>query len=150
MLYMTSPENPFDETIQDPVDPEYAIEDTIHGPSATEGLLRIPPMPLKDGTFYQPGNFYVHGTPYTNAEGAPIFKLLTPGEAMRNDVSESRLLAEWIKAYDNGELDELVDVRKAERQREQDENETHVAGMLSHILKNITFDTDQSNKDPGK
>jgi hypothetical protein len=56
---MSDPDNPFDTSIPDPFDPEQMVEDPLHCPSAVHRLLEIPDMPLGNGTYYQPGGFYV-------------------------------------------------------------------------------------------
>lgn len=71
---MTTPEDPFDKTVWDPKDREHAIEDPFHGPSAVFDVLQTPPMPLgvSSGLYYQPGGYYVCGTPYSDALNQPV------------------------------------------------------------------------------
>jgi hypothetical protein len=101
---MATPENsnPFDNTIWDPIDPEHAIEDPMHGPSAVEGLLETPPMPLGDGTYYQPGGFYAVGTTYFDAKGQPVYRIGS-ARGTSSMMREMRDLEEWRETSRLGE-----------------------------------------------
>jgi hypothetical protein len=101
---MSTPENPFDRTVWDPVDPEQAIEDPLHGPSAVSGLLEVPPMPLGDGRYYQPGGFYAFGAVYVDAEGQPIYEIHTTPRPTTEIIREQQAVSEWVAAYRRGEL----------------------------------------------
>lgn len=116
---MSVHENPFDETVWDPEDPEQAIEDPFHGPSSVFGRLSIPPMPLGDGTYYQPGGFDAFGTTYIDANGQPVHKLEVLGSM--TGMQETQELVEWIEAAEQGEeaLIELEARRQAERLDDQ-------------------------------
>jgi hypothetical protein len=101
---MSTPENdnPFDQTIWDPVNPEHAIEDPMHGPSAVGGLLSTPPMPRGDGSYYQSGGFYAFGSVYIDARDQPIYVigLGRTTSAIRREAYE---FAEWRQASQTGE-----------------------------------------------
>lgn len=106
--------NPFDRTIWDPVDPEYAIEDPLHGPSAVEDLLAIPPMPLGDGTYYQPGGLYTFGTVYVDAKDQPVHRIGS-ARGMSDIRQEMRDLEEWRATSRLGE--DALAALEAQRQR---------------------------------
>ena len=105
---MISGKNPFDQTIWDPVNPEQAIEDPMHGPSAVYSMLQTPPMPRGDGTYYQPGGYYAIGTPLFDALGKPVHTIghSTTGSQTIRDVLA---LNEWVEASRDGE-DALKDL----------------------------------------
>lgn len=113
---MSNPNNPFDASIPDPIDPEQMIEDPLHGPSAVNNLLEIPAMPLGDGTYYQPGGFYAVGTPYFDASGRPIYLIGLPSSAL-SPKRESHDLDEWLEASQLGE--EFLIALEGKRQRER-------------------------------
>jgi hypothetical protein len=105
---MTTPENPFDKTVWDPVDPEQAIEDSLHGPEAIASLLAVPPYRNEDGTYYVFGASYVCGTSTFDAEGKPFIKF-----KMGMDSGFMRELDEhgkWIEAYKKGELEPIEEM----------------------------------------
>lgn len=114
---MSAHENPFDHTVWDPFNPEQAIEDPMHGPSAVADLLAAPPMPLGDsqGTYCQPGGFYAVGTLYFNSKGQPVYRV---GSARGTPIvmQEIHDLAEWREASCLGE-DALTSL---EARRQQD------------------------------
>ncbi len=103
IILLMNEHNPYDQTVWDPLDAEHAVEDPFHGPTAVHDLLSIPPMPLGDGTWYQPGGFYASGTVYVDAEGQPIYKIGT-GFNTSATMREQRAVAKWIEAYNRGEL----------------------------------------------
>lgn len=106
-----SEHNPWDETIWDPANPEQAIEDPMHGPSAVHDMLQIPAMPLGDGTYYQPGAFYTHGTAYEDSQGRPVLRM---GRASMAVMREALNLQEWVEAHRQGK--EALTALEAERQ----------------------------------
>jgi len=78
---MSSENDPFDNTIWDPEDPEQAIEDPFHGPSATIELLNIPPFRNEDGTYYVFGGTHLPcRTCDFDAEGKPFVRIKTAGD----------------------------------------------------------------------
>ena len=106
MLYnslMSGPENPYDSTIWDPIDPEQAIEDPFHGPEALMKLLTIPPMRRDDGTYHVFGGSYLCGTPTFDSEGKPFIKFKAGGNTLRLLI-ETEELHLWVEAFHNGEL----------------------------------------------
>lgn len=113
---MSDPENPFDTSIPDPIDPEQMIEDPMHGPSAAHSLLEIPEMPLGDGTYYQAGGFYAAGTLYFDANGQPVYRV-SSARGMSAVVREIRDLDEWREASELGE--EALITLEGRRQRER-------------------------------
>jgi hypothetical protein len=113
---MPAPENPFDKTIWDPVNPEHAIEDPLHGPSTVEGLLSTPPMPRGDGTYYQAGGFYALGSVYVDAKGQPIY-LIGLGRSTSAIRREAYELEEWRESSLAGE--EALTALEAQRQQER-------------------------------
>lgn len=101
-------ENPFDDTVWDPVDKEQAIEDPLHGPEARLQLLSIPPMPRGDGTYYIFGGSYVCGANYFDANGKPFNRI---GSGLTADLMREVLAtSEWIKKYHAGELPSLEEM----------------------------------------
>jgi hypothetical protein len=104
--------NPWDRTVWDPVHPEHAIEDPMHGPSAVHGMLRTPAMPRGDGTYYQPGAFYTHGTAYLDSKDRPVFRM---GGSGGSGMREARDLQEWLDACREGE--DALTALEAGRQR---------------------------------
>jgi hypothetical protein len=112
---MSTPENPFDSTIWEPGG-EHAIEDPLHGPSAVHEMLETPPMPLGDGTYYQPGASYAVGTPYFDVKGEPIYRI---GVARSTSavMREALAVTEWAEAAREGE--EALTALEARRQRER-------------------------------
>lgn len=128
---MPTPENPFDKTIWDPVDPEHAIEDPMHGPSAVEGLLQTPPMPLGDGTYYQEGGFYAFGSVYVDAKDQPIY-IIGLGRSTSVIRREAYELEEWRQASLAGK--EALTALEARRQQERlDKNGVIHAFKLSDV-----------------
>lgn len=109
-----SEHNPWDETIWDPIDPEQAIEDPMHGPSAVHNMLQTPAMPLGDGTYYQPGAFYIHGTGYVDSQDRPIFRI---GGSTMAGMREAFDLQEWAEANYEGE--EALTALEAKRQQKR-------------------------------
>jgi hypothetical protein len=113
---MPTPENPFDKTIWDPVDPEHAIEDPLHGPSAVAGLLQTPPMPLGNGRYYRSGGFYAFGSTYVDAKDQPIY-VIGVARGTSSIMREMQDLAEWRQASLEGE--EALTALEARRQQER-------------------------------
>lgn len=113
---MSSQENPYDNTIWDSQNPEHAIEDPLHGPSAVFNLLQIPAMPYGDGTYYQPGAFYALGSGTVDVNGQPllVFNVGNPSIMMR----EVRDMDEWVTTYHN-EGEEGLAQLEANRQQER-------------------------------
>lgn len=113
---MSTPENPWDTTIWDPINPEQAIEDPLHGPSALGGLLETPPMPLGDsrGLYYQPGGFYIAGTIYVDAKDLPVY-MIGSARSMQASMREMNDLEEWREASCLGE--DALTALEAQRQR---------------------------------
>lgn len=109
-----SEHNPWDETIWDPIDPEQAIEDPMHGPSAVHNMLQTPAMPMGDGTYYQPGAFYTHGTGYVDSQDRPVYRI---GGSTMSGMREAFDLQEWIEAHHEGE--EALTALEAKRQQER-------------------------------
>ncbi|MFZ2545095.1 MAG: hypothetical protein WAW80_03905 [Candidatus Saccharimonadales bacterium] len=96
---MTGEKNPFDETIWDPNNPEQAIEDPMHGPSATFDLLQIPAIPNGDGTYYQPGGYYAFNTNTVDANGQPIIEIASPMLATSRFTRQVGSQLEWLKTF---------------------------------------------------
>jgi hypothetical protein len=92
--------NPWDKTIWDPIDPEQAIEDPIHGPSKVRDMLQTPAMPMGDGTYYQPGAFYTNGTGYVDSQGRPVLRI---GGSFMAGMREALRLQKWVEAHHEGE-----------------------------------------------
>jgi hypothetical protein len=107
-------DNPFDQTIWDPIDPEHAIEDPLHGPSAVGGLLEIPPMPLGNGTYYQAGGFYAAGTVYFDAKDQPVYRIGS-ARSISDIMREMRDLEEWRETSRLGE--DALTALEAQRQQ---------------------------------
>jgi len=103
--------NPWDQTIWDPAHPEQAIEDPLHGPSAVNDLWQTPAMPRGDGTYYQPGAFYTHGTAYLDSRDRPVFRVGLVSLAGMREMVE---LQEWLDA--NGQGEEALVALEASRQ----------------------------------
>ncbi|MBI4033863.1 hypothetical protein HY379_02580 [Candidatus Saccharibacteria bacterium] len=101
---MPLPENPFDNTIWDPENPEEAIEDPFHGPTAVHELLKIPPMKLTDGTYHVFGGYYLCGTNSFDAEGRPFIRFKSALGSGFEMVKMAQELGEWAEAFRNGEL----------------------------------------------
>lgn len=108
-----SEHNPWDKTIWDPIDPEQAIEDPMHGPSAVHDMLQTPAMPLGDGTYYQPGGFYTQGTAYVDSQDRPVLRIGSSTMAVRR---ETLNLQEWLEAHRNGG-EEALTALEAQRQK---------------------------------
>lgn len=106
--------NPWDQTIWDPFDPEQAIEDPLHGPSAVHDMLQTPAMPRGDATYYQPGAYYTHGTAYIDSQDRPVYRM---GISTMAGVSESFELQEWLQAYRVG--DEALTALEARQQQKR-------------------------------
>ena len=100
---MTREDDPFDKTIWDPNDPEQAIEDPFHGPSATIELLSIPPFRNEDGTYYVFGGTHLPcRTCDFDAEGKPFVKIKTAGDpSFMREILEHQ---KWVEAHYAGEL----------------------------------------------
>jgi hypothetical protein len=109
-----SEHNPWDETIWDPIDPEQAIEDPMHGPSAVHSMLQTPAMPMGDGTYYQPGAYYTHGTGYVDSLDRPVYRI---GGSTMSGMREAFSLQEWIEAHHDGE--EALTALEAKRQQKR-------------------------------
>ena len=102
---MTNPENPWDTTIWDPINPEQAIEDPFHGPEAVMNLLSTPPMPMPDGTYHVFGASSIVGTCDFDTNGKPFIKIGSSFDPMHVFRFEQQL-TEWHKQLDTGELPE--------------------------------------------
>ncbi len=74
--------------------PNTLLKTLCTGPSAVHGMLEVPPMPLGDGTYYQPGGFYAVGTVYSDAKGEPIYRI-GAARGMSSIMLEMHDLAEW-------------------------------------------------------
>jgi hypothetical protein len=114
IIYFMSEHNPWDNTIWDPIDSEQAIEDPMHGPSAIHNMLQTPPMPRGDGTYYQPGSYYMNGTAYVDSQDRPVH--VTGGSTVSGR-TEAIELQEWITAYHEGE--DALTALEAKRQQER-------------------------------
>lgn len=112
-----SEHNPWDETIWDPFNPEQAIEDPMHGPSAIHDMLQTPAMPRGDGTYYQPGAFYTHGTAYLDSKDRPVFRI---GGTSMAGMREGFDLQEWITASREGD-DALTELEAGRQQKRLEE-----------------------------
>lgn len=95
--------DPFDKTIWDPEDPEQAIEDPFHGPTAIHELLKIPPMKLPDGTYHVFGGYYLCGTNSFDAKGRPFIKFKSAASGF-NMFREAQEMQQWVEAFHKGEL----------------------------------------------
>ena len=113
-----SEHNPWDETIWDPFNPEQAIEDPMHGPSAIHDMLQTPAMPRGDGTYYQPGAFYTHGTAYLDSQDRPVFRI---GSSAITAMREGFDLQEWLTAHREGGNDALTELEASRQQARLDE-----------------------------
>jgi|AntRauTorckE6833_2_1112554.scaffolds.fasta_scaffold39528_2 hypothetical protein len=107
-----SEHNPWDQTIWDPINPEHAIEDPMHGPSAVHQMLQTPAMPRGDGTYYQPGAYYTHGTAYVDSQDRPVFPV---GGSTMAGMREGFDLQEWLEAHSEG--GEALTTLEAKRQQ---------------------------------
>lgn len=111
--------NVWDETIWDPFNPEIAIEDPLHGPSAVHSMLQIPAMPQGDGTYYQPGAYYTTGTAYLDSQDRPLFKL---GKAIGlGDIRGVSELQEWVSIYQTEGREGLVALEATRQQKRLEE-----------------------------
>ncbi len=102
---MTTPENPFDQTIWDPIDSEQAIEDPIHGSESVLRRLATPPMPLLDGTYHVFGGYDLIGTCTFDANGKPFHKLSVISSPM-DTLREVQMMEDWLKKVEEGDLPE--------------------------------------------
>jgi hypothetical protein len=101
---MSSPEDPFDKTIWDPIDPEHAIEDPFHGPEALMTLLSIPPYKNEDGTFYVfGGSMLPCRTCDFDADGKPFVEIKSAAMSF-NFMRQLEEHRKWIEAFNKGEL----------------------------------------------
>jgi hypothetical protein len=83
---------------------EHAIEDPFHGPSAVLSMLETPPMPLGNGTYYQPGTSGLIGTNLFDANGLPLhndIRIQSTSQRIRFTLE----LLEWVKASQQGEVE---------------------------------------------
>ena len=96
-------ENHYDTTIWDPVDPEGAIEDPMHGPEAVMSLASIPPMPRADGSYYVFGGHYLCGANDFDKDGKPYI-VMGSGMLGASLIRESQTMMDWVERYQNGEL----------------------------------------------
>ncbi len=96
-------ENPFDNTVWDPLNSEHAIEDPMHGPEARMQLLSIPPMPMGDGTWYVFGGLYACGSNYFDLNGKP-FNRIGASSSTAKFMRELHTTTDWIRRYHAGEL----------------------------------------------
>ena len=110
---MSNPENPFDSTVWDPVEPEHAIEDPLHGSEALLRLLDTPPMPLPDGTFHVFGGYYLLGTNTFDANGKPFIKFRA-GSSMMEMMRDVARMEEWHETVATGEMPEGYPEKPAE------------------------------------
>jgi hypothetical protein len=113
-----SEHNPWDQTIWDPINPEHAIEDPMHGPSAVHSLLQNPAMPRGDGTYYQTGAFYAHGTPYLDSQDRPVFQI---GSTHMASMTEGIELQEWLTTYREGGDNALTELEATRQQSRLEE-----------------------------
>jgi hypothetical protein len=95
---MAGEKNPFDETVWDPTNPEQAIEDPMHGPSATFDLLQIPAMPYGNGIYHQFGGYYAFSTTRVNANGQPLL-IINLGKNYAEIEREIDMQSEWIRTF---------------------------------------------------
>jgi hypothetical protein len=102
---VSNPENPFDTTLWDPVDPEQAIEDPFHGPEATLRLLSTPPMPMKDGGYWVFGASSIVRTCTFDANGKPYIKFSAYSNSMEM-MRFSQQITKWHEQLEAGELPE--------------------------------------------
>jgi len=109
-----SEHNPWDQTIWDPINPEQAIEDSMHGPSAVHDMLQTPAMPRGDGTYYQPGAYYTHGTGYVDSHDRPVYRI---DSSIVAGMREGFELQEWLAAH--RESDEALTALEARRQQKR-------------------------------
>lgn len=103
---MSNPENHFDNTLWDPVNPEHAIEDPMHGSEAVMSLLDTPPMPLPDGTYHVFGGYYLIGTNTFDASGKPFKKIGVPGSTGFGMLRDVQRMEQWHEIVASGELPE--------------------------------------------
>ena len=103
---MSNPENPFDHTLWDPISPEHAIEDPMHGSEALMRLLDTPPMPLPDGTYHVFGGYYLIGTNTFDVEGKPFKRISVNGSCTMEIMRDMLLMEQWHNVVDSGELPE--------------------------------------------
>lgn len=113
---MITPENPFDTTIWDPVNPEHALEDPLHGPSAMHAMLEVPEMPDGNGTYYQAG-LGPSGPDRFDAKGRPLIRVIGRPSDTSDCTWESLLYREWVKTAAEG--DEALVALEARRQQER-------------------------------
>lgn len=102
---MTTPESHFDKTVWDPINPEQAVEDPMHGSEALMNLLTTPPMPLPDGTYHVFGAYYLIGTNTFDSEGKPFIRF-TSGVSTMQMIQDVRRMEEWHEIVSSGELPE--------------------------------------------
>lgn len=112
---MVVPENPFDTTIPDPFEPEHAIEDAMHGPSAAHAMLETPEMPDGAGTYYRPG-LGPFGPDHFDAQGQPLPQVIGRASDTSADIQETLSWAEWTEAYRNGG-EPMLTILEGERQQ---------------------------------
>lgn len=101
---MSSPENHYDNTLWDPVNPEHAIEDPFHGPSVVFDALQNTPIPLGDGSYYQEGLW--PSNPYFDSLGRPILRNISVTTELARQQTD--LIEEWIVARHEGGDEALV------------------------------------------
>jgi hypothetical protein len=94
---MTTPENPWDKTIWDPIDPEHAIEDPFHGSESIMQRLSFPPMPMPDGTWWVFGGSEIVGTCSFDAEGKPFIKFKSAASTL-GMLSDLQRIEDWHAA----------------------------------------------------
>lgn len=119
---MCDPFNPFDRTVWDPGNPERAIEDPFHGPSAVLEMLQTPAMPLGDGTYYQPGGSYAFGTNYLDSRGQPVHGSLRMMSAGETGLDGGQDLREWVETYQEEGEEGLADLEARRQQKRLEEN----------------------------
>lgn len=95
--------DPFDTTIWDPINPEYAIEDPFHGPEARLQLLSIPPFRNEDGTYHVFGALGICVTTTFDAEGRPFVRIAA-ASSMLGTLRDITLHQDWINKHARGEL----------------------------------------------
>ena len=71
----------------------------MHGPSATFDLLQIPAMPYGDGTYHQPGGYYMFNTNVVDANGQPIFEISSPMLGTARFGRQVRSQMEWLETF---------------------------------------------------
>jgi hypothetical protein len=114
---MSNFEDPYDNTIWDPINPEHAVEDPMHGPSAHFNLWQTPAMPYGNGIYYQPGAYYSFHSSEVDANGQSIYTVGSMAGTSQI-LREAKDLADWVATY-RAEGEDGLTRLEAERQRER-------------------------------